>query len=103
MVQAIVEPTAEHETIHSAVRSTLTRLSQAGVLPALPGAATAALAIVRDPDGDVADLINALQSDVGLTTRVLRAANSPLYGRQRIREAVGWQDAASAPCRPRAC
>ena len=74
------------------VRATLTRLSRTGHLPALPGVATAALAIAREPDGDMKDLAKVLQTDVGLTACILRVANSPAYGRRSeahtVREAV---------------
>ena len=64
------------------VRSTLTRLSRTGELPALPPAATAALAIARDPDAGVESLSQVIRSDVGLSARVLRAANSAAYARR---------------------
>jgi HD-like signal output (HDOD) protein len=73
------------------VRATLTRLSQTGRLPVLPGVATSALAIARDPDGDVKDLAQVIKTDVGLTARVLRLANSAGCGRRREAETV--QDA----------
>jgi putative nucleotidyltransferase with HDIG domain len=50
--------------------------------------ATAALAIARDPDGNPADLARLIQTDVGLTARILRLANSPAYGRRRETQSV---------------
>ncbi len=64
------------------VRRTLTQLSRTGELPALPGAATAALRIARDPDAELDALCRAIQTDVGIAARVLRMANAPLYGRR---------------------
>lgn len=80
------------DALRNAVRGTLTRLSATGGLPVLPAVATAALGIVQDPDGDVADLTQVIQTDVGLTARVLRVANSAGFGRRRpattLRDAV---------------
>ncbi len=74
------------------VKATLERLSRTGALPALPAVATAALAIARDPRGDVERLCRIVQSDVGITARVVRIANSVFYGRKRparnVKEAV---------------
>ncbi len=64
------------------IRVALTQLARTGRLPALPRVATAALAISRDPDADIQELARILQTDVGLTARVLRVANSPAYGRR---------------------
>jgi HD-like signal output (HDOD) protein len=64
------------------IREALTQLARTGRLPALPGVATTALAISREPDADVQRLARVLQTDVGLTARVLRVANSPGYGRR---------------------
>jgi HD-like signal output (HDOD) protein len=64
------------------VRSTLTRLSRTGELPALPAAATAALGIARDPEAGVEALSQVVRSDVGLSARILRAANSAAYARR---------------------
>jgi HD-like signal output (HDOD) protein len=64
------------------IRVALTQLARTGRLPALPGVATTALAISRDPAADTQELARVLQTDVGLTARVLRVANSPGYGRR---------------------
>lgn len=92
MAEAVTEARDDREALHWQVRATLTRLSRTGSLPVLPGVATAALAIARDPNSDVDDLTNVIQSDVGITARLVRVANSAGYGRQRraqsIREAV---------------
>jgi putative nucleotidyltransferase with HDIG domain len=70
------------------IRSTLTRLSRTGSLPALPAAATAALAISRATNATPRDLSRVLQTDVGLTARMLRVANSPALGRRRRAQTV---------------
>src|SRR6185436_148378 len=47
-----------------------------------PAAATAALAIARDPNAGVEALSQVVRSDVGLSSRILRAANSAAYARR---------------------
>lgn len=49
-------------------------------LPALPGAALRILEIARDPRADAQDLARVIEQDAPLAARVLRYANSPLYG-----------------------
>ena len=92
MAEAVTDTTADPHALRQLVRATLIQLSRTGSLPALPGVATAALAIARDPDSEVEDLAKVVQTDVGLTARLLRVANSAGYGRQRqaqsIQEAV---------------
>src|SRR6185436_16101429 len=72
----------DRQALREHVRSTLTRLSRTGELPALPAAATAALAVARDPDAGVESLSQVIRSDVGLSARILRAANSAAYARR---------------------
>jgi HD-like signal output (HDOD) protein len=76
------EAAVNRQALREHVRSTLTRLSRTGELPALPAAATAALAIARDPDAGVESLCQVVRSDVGLSARILRAANSAAYARR---------------------
>ena len=64
------------------VSETLARLSRTGALPALPQAATAALAAARDPDTSAEKLCRIIETDVGLSARVVRAANSVAYARR---------------------
>jgi HD-like signal output (HDOD) protein len=71
------------------IRVALTQLARTGRLPALPSVATMALAISRDPAADTQELARVLQTDVGLTARVLRVANSPGYGRRLKARSVG--------------
>jgi len=75
-------PGVDRQTLREHIRSTLTRLSRTGELPALPAAATAALAIARDPDAGVEALSQVIRGDVGLCARILRAANSAAYARR---------------------
>ena len=72
----------DRQALREHVRSTLTRLSRTGELPALPAAATAAIAIARDPDAGVESLCQVIRADVGLSARILRAANSAAYARR---------------------
>ncbi|MCC6764454.1 MAG: HDOD domain-containing protein [Deltaproteobacteria bacterium] len=82
----------QHEDLQARVRSTLARLSQTGALPTLPAAASAALGMARDPEADIDDLCRVIQTDVGLSARVLRIANSAALGRRnparKLQEAV---------------
>jgi HD-like signal output (HDOD) protein len=48
----------------------------------LPPAATAALAIARDPNAGVDGLCHVIRADVGLSARILRVANSAAYARR---------------------
>lgn len=81
-----------HEDLQTRVRSTLARLSQTGALPTLPAAASAALGLVRDPDADIDRICRVIQTDVGLSARVPRVANSAALGRRhparKLQEAV---------------
>jgi HD-like signal output (HDOD) protein len=77
-----VGETADRERLRQQVQTTLTRLSSTGELPALPATASAALAVVRDPDADVQDMCRIIQADIGLSARVMRLANSPVMGRR---------------------
>ena len=81
-----------HEDLQARVRSTLARLSQTGALPTLPAAASAALGLARDPEADVEKLCRVIQTDLGLSARVLRVANSAALGRRnparKLQEAV---------------
>ncbi len=64
------------------VRTTLINLSRTGELPALPQAASAALALARKPDADTEELCDLIATDVGLAARILRIANSTAYVRR---------------------
>src|SRR5262249_20926444 len=60
------------------------RLSRSGELPSIPAVAAAGLRIARDPTADAQRLCDVVQTDVGIAARVLRVANSAIYG-QRVR------------------
>ena len=92
MQEALSTDSLHHEDLQARVRSTLARLSQTGALPTLPAAASAALGMARDPEADVDKLCRVVQTDVGLSARVLRVANSAALGRRnparKLQEAV---------------
>ncbi len=52
-------------------------------LPTLPGVAVQIITAVNDEDADVESLVRALQRDPALAAKVLRVANSPIYGSRR--------------------
>ena len=84
----MMNETASHEEVDPAesrrkVTSTLKRLSRTGALPTLPSVASAALGIARDPEADVKELCDIVRTDVGLSARVLRIANSAALARRR--------------------
>ena len=60
-------------------------------LPSLPTVVTRLMAMINDPKVSTQDLAQALREDPPLTARVLRLANSSVYGGER----------ASCPCRTR--
>jgi putative nucleotidyltransferase with HDIG domain len=80
--QSVCDSSPDRNALREQVRSTLARLSNTGELPTLPAAASAALAIARDPDADVEDLCRVIQTDIGLAARLMRSANSPAMGRR---------------------
>lgn len=92
MHEALSTTTTSHEDLQARVRSTLARLSQTGALPSLPAAASAALGMARDPEADVDKLCRVIQTDMGLSARVLRVANSAALGRRnparKLQEAI---------------
>jgi HD-like signal output (HDOD) protein len=82
MIEPTTDPSLDRETLRECVRTTLTRLSRTGELPTLPAAASAALAVARDPDADAEDLCRIIRTDVGLSARILRVGNSAAYARR---------------------
>lgn len=80
---ALADATVDRDSIRERVSETLSRLSRTGALPALPQAAIAALALARDPTADAERLCRLIQTDVGLSARVLRVANSVAYARRK--------------------
>ena len=81
MAEALMT-SANQEATRGLVRRTLTRLSHTGEVPALPGIATAALAMARDPDANTGELCKLIRVDIGLAARILRWANSIVYARR---------------------
>jgi putative nucleotidyltransferase with HDIG domain len=62
----------------------LQRLAKAtGDLPAMPAVVERVLRLVQDPSTQVEHLRAAIEIDPGLTTKLLRVANSAYYARQR--------------------
>jgi putative nucleotidyltransferase with HDIG domain len=72
---AVARPPAARATLD--VTSLQQRIAQ---LPALPRAATEALAVLNDDDSGPEDCARAISTDQALTARVLRLANSAFYG-----------------------
>lgn len=52
-------------------------------LPTPPGAAMELLALARDPDAGITDMIRVLSLDAGLAARIIATANSAIYRRDR--------------------
>lgn len=50
-------------------------------LPSAPQVLADLLALLKDPDSGIAEVTVLLRRDVGLTTRVLRIANSVVYNK----------------------
>jgi len=67
-------------------------LAQVRSIPSLPTAATRVIGLLRDPDVEVNDLLHAIEYDPGLTSNVLRLANSAYFAGPRsigsLREAI---------------
>jgi putative nucleotidyltransferase with HDIG domain len=67
-------------------------IQEASALPPIPQTAQKALAIIRDPGTNAADLAEILASDQVLAARVLRWANSAYYGMENrivsVRQAI---------------
>ena len=82
MIESPTTSTMDREALRALVNGTLAQLSRTGEVPVLPSRATAALALVRDPDADIERLCRIIRTDVGLVARILRAANSIFYGRR---------------------
>lgn len=83
MAEPQMESNIQQGAARERVSSTLKRLSRTGALPTLPAVASSALGLVRDPEADIDELCKIIQTDVGLSARVLRIANSAALGRRR--------------------
>lgn len=57
-----------------------TLAQEAGTLFSLPEAALRVNELIRDPDHTARELVEIVELDAGLTARLLRLANSPLFG-----------------------
>ncbi len=58
-------------------------LARCRSLPSPPGIAMQVVALAQDPDAGVSEVADLVQKDPALAARILRAANSPLYARNR--------------------
>lgn len=73
----LVAPSDPDQDLLNAIRSTRS-------LPSPPTVAVRLIELAEDPDATLSALVDVLHGDPALTARVLRLANSPLYGpRQR--------------------
>ncbi len=70
----------------SAVEQLKNKLKTAVNFPSPPAIAQQIIALASDPDVDVVKIATAVSRDPGLTAKVLRVANSPLYSKRRKSE-----------------
>ena len=68
-----------HESVPNEITSALLNLK----LPPLPNAALRVAELVRDPNTSASTIADAIGYDPALAARILRAANSSLYSRER--------------------
>ena len=66
-------------------------LEKARAVPALPAAAARVITLIQDPDVGISELMKVIEHDPGLTSNVLRLANSAYFGGNR--EIVSVRDA----------
>ncbi|NQT93412.1 MAG: HDOD domain-containing protein, partial [Lentisphaerae bacterium] len=66
-------------------------LAKVHSVPALPMAATKVISLLQDPDVGVSEVMKVIEFDPGLTSNVLRLANSAYFGGNR--EIVSLRDA----------
>lgn len=52
-------------------------------LPSIPAAASKILELAQDPNATMNDVANAISLDPALSSKILRTANSPLYGKRQ--------------------
>jgi diguanylate cyclase (GGDEF)-like protein len=52
-------------------------------LPSIPAAASKILQLAQDPDSSLTEVCNAISLDPALSSKILRTANSPLYGKRQ--------------------
>jgi diguanylate cyclase (GGDEF)-like protein len=62
------------------------RFKGLGNFPSPPGIAQEIIALAKDPDADITIVARTIAKDPALATKVLRAANSPLYAQRRRSE-----------------
>jgi len=55
-------------------------LSSINTIPSMPFAALQAVGLLQDPEADMAEIVRIIEHDPGLTTNLLRLANSAYYG-----------------------
>ncbi|RMH06548.1 MAG: HDOD domain-containing protein [Nitrospirae bacterium] len=59
------------------------RLRQCTTLPSPPKVAVKIIELAKDPEVDIEDVVRVLMIDPALSAKILRMANSPLYGHQK--------------------
>ena len=69
-------------------RALLQLTTTATGLPTLPGAAMRIVQVLNDDEASVPDVVNAIQRDPALAAKILRVANSPVYGSRRVVESL---------------
>ena len=66
--------------------SLIARLQQCTTLPSPPAVAARIIELGQDPEVSIGDVAKAVSMDPALAAKILRIANSPLYGRRRKTE-----------------
>ncbi len=62
------------------------KLARCKNLPSPPGVATRIIELANDPEANIDQIAAVLQIDPATTTKILRIANSPMYGFRRKSE-----------------
>ncbi len=59
------------------------QLESCKTLPSPPGVASQIITLANDPEVDLGSITKILAMDPAITIKILRIANSPMYGQQR--------------------
>ncbi len=78
-----MQSTALSEVSEKNLAGLLVQLEQMDDLPSPPGIVTQVIDLLKDPESDIKELIDALSKDPALVAKILRTANSAMYARRR--------------------